>query len=98
MPSTAVVASLRVAEDLDKFDPRGMLFRPDGSLLISDGSDPVILVTAQDFRLGRSANVAEPSILWLFAIACAGLLVVAARQRVCFRARRCRHIALHLPA
>jgi hypothetical protein len=49
-----------------------MFFRPDGSLLISDASDPIVIATAEDFRLGRFANAPEPSILLLLAIGFAG--------------------------
>src|SRR5262249_33472948 len=74
-----VVASLRVIDDLDAFDPRGMTLAPDGSLLVSDTSDPIISATAGDFRPGRFANAApEPSILLLFVAGLAGLL--ATRQ------------------
>jgi len=72
--SGTVVASLKVIDDLDRFDPRGMFFGSGGSLLVSDTSDPIILAGASDFVRGRFANVTvgEPSIEWLFAIALAG--------------------------
>ena len=55
------VASLRVIEDLTKFDPRGLLITSNGELLVSDTSDPIILATAADFIPGRLANaVPEP--------------------------------------
>jgi len=75
----AVVASLRVAEAIDKFDPRGMYFRSDGSLLVSDSADPILLVTADDFRLGRWANVPAPGVPLLLAAGWLGM--TAARRR-----------------
>jgi len=68
----AVVASLQVREVLGKFDPRGMLFT-DAGLLISDASDPIVLVDAGDFRPGRLANVPAPSVLVLLAIGLVGI-------------------------
>lgn len=70
-----VVASLRVAGSVDKFDPRGMLFTPEG-LLISDASDPILLASADDFRPGRLANVPLPSALLLLVIGLVGLLAL----------------------
>lgn len=60
-----VVASLRSDLGLIKFDPRGMLFLSDGSLLINDASDPTLLATAQDFRL---LAVPEPG-TWVLVVA-----------------------------
>jgi len=69
-----VVASLKVIDDIGAFDPRGMFFTADGSLLVSDASDPVIRGVAADFALGRLANaVPEPSMALLLVIGFAGI-------------------------
>ena len=60
-----VVASLRVLDDLEKFDPRGLYFTDDGHLLISDASDPIIIAKSDDFVLGRNANVVPEPTTWL---------------------------------
>lgn len=43
------VGYLKVGDVLDKFDPRGMLIRSDGNLLVSDASDPILLASPSDF-------------------------------------------------
>jgi hypothetical protein len=82
-PSGNVVASLRSNLGLAKFDPRGLLFRTDGSLLISDASDAVLLATRSDFQA-----VPEPGSLVLLACGLAGVTVAWARQRFVLRAGR----------
>lgn len=79
-----IVASLRVRDVLGKFDPRGMHFRSDNSLLISDAADPIILATAADFRPGRFANeVPEPATLMLLALGFVLMLrTVTAREEL----------------
>jgi hypothetical protein len=59
-----VVESLRTDLGLTKFDPRGLLFRADGNLLLSDASDPVYLVSPRDFHVVTP----EPSSLAVFAV------------------------------
>jgi hypothetical protein len=44
------VASLRNDLGLAKFDPRGMYFIDDDTLLVSDASDPIWMVESSDFR------------------------------------------------
>lgn len=76
-----VVASLRTIDNLDKFDPRGMLFGGD-QLLVCDTSDPIVIAVSQDFREGRLGNVPEPSSLAMSlgaAVVCIG--VAACRRR-----------------
>jgi hypothetical protein len=63
------VASLRDDLGLTKFDPRGMYFVDDHTLLVSDASDPIWRVTSSDFR----PVVPLPSTLWLFGSALVGL-------------------------
>lgn len=73
-----VVASLRVADDLAKFNPRGLLI-VDDQLLISDAADPIIMATASDFLPGRDANlIPEPAGLFLLSIGC---VAAACRRR-----------------
>ncbi len=45
------VASLRNDLGLTKFDPRGMYFIDDDTLLVSDASDPIWKVESSDFRV-----------------------------------------------
>ena len=73
------VASLRVIEDLTKFDPRGLLVTSAGELLVIDTSDPIILATSTDFRPGRFANkIPEPPSVALLLLA---LSVVFVQRR-----------------
>jgi hypothetical protein len=57
----SIVATLKAGSQLDKFDPRGVFFREDGMLLISDASDPILIAGADDF-----AAVPEPAsiVVW----------------------------------
>jgi hypothetical protein len=72
-----VVESLRTDLGLTKFDPRGLLFRADGNLLLSDASDPVYLVSPSDFR----TLVPEPNSLAVFAVGFALIGSVFVRRR-----------------
>ena len=56
----AQVASLRTDLGLTKFDPRGMYFLNNGTMLVNDSSDPVLLITPNAFVV-----VPEPSTLAL---------------------------------
>jgi hypothetical protein len=70
-----VVASLKIGSDVDAFDPRGFAFRQDGSILISDSSQPgKILILTQ----GNFAGVPEPS-SWI--LCGTGIVVLFAFQR-----------------
>ena len=51
-----------------KFDPRGLYFSDDHTLLVSDASDPILLVTPDAFQ------VPEPSTLALFGFGLAGFV------------------------
>ena len=70
-----VVASLRVADDLLKFNPRGLLIVGD-ELRSSDASDPIISADVSEFQPGRDANIPEPS---------AGMLLMGAAAAVARR-------------
>lgn len=48
--SGAIVATLKLGTEFDKFDPRGLFFLDDGELLIADAADPILLATAADFQ------------------------------------------------
>lgn len=63
------VASLRGDLGLTKFDPRGLYFVDDDTLLVSDASDPIWMVTSSDFR----PVVPLPPTLLLFGSVLAGL-------------------------
>jgi hypothetical protein len=71
-----VVETLKSNLGLPKFDPRGMLFAPDGELLVSDTSDPIYRFTAADFQ---PAATPEPSTLLALLIALG--MLVATRSR-----------------
>jgi hypothetical protein len=75
-----VVAELRKNLGLNKFNPRGVLFLDDGSLLVNDTSDPTWLMTAADFQL---TAVPEPGTLALIAVAFAagGMVRVTSLMR-----------------
>jgi hypothetical protein len=83
--SGSVVAHLRTDLGLTKFDPRGLLFRDDGQLLISDTSDPILIGDASDFQ-----PIPEPSSLAMLG---SGLMSVAA----CWARRRSRSRLVRLP-
>jgi hypothetical protein len=75
-PSGQVVASLRTDLGLVKFDPRGLLFRADDSLLISDTSDPILLASSADFQ-----PTATPAPSSLVLMVSTGFLAIAWRSR-----------------
>ncbi|HEY2156333.1 MAG TPA: PEP-CTERM sorting domain-containing protein [Isosphaeraceae bacterium] len=81
--SGKVVSSLREDLGLTKFNPRGLLFTDDGSLLISDTSDPIYLVTPADFQA-----VPEPGSLVLLAGGLAAAATAWGRRRFPTRAAR----------
>jgi hypothetical protein len=64
----ALVAELRDTLDLEKFDPRGLYFEGD-TLLVSDASDPIWILTSADFR-----PVPIPPSVLLFGPALVGML------------------------
>jgi len=63
---------LRLDRGIDKFDPRGVLFRDDGSILISDGSDPILIARPGDFTLPEPATLS---------LSCAGIAIVLTKRR-----------------
>jgi hypothetical protein len=64
-----VIYSLKDNLGLTKFDPRGLYFRDDGKLIISDASDPIYLATQADF-----SPVPLPGSLMLLASGLLGLV------------------------
>jgi hypothetical protein len=68
------VGILQLGTDVNHFDPRGMAFTSDNSLLVSDASDPILIFSASDF-----ASVPEPTSLTLLGI---GTLAVLAWARL----------------
>jgi hypothetical protein len=74
--SGQVIAHLRDNIGLTKFDPRGLYFPDNQTLIVSDTSDPILSVLPAAFE-----PVPEPSSVVLFALGTAGL-AVAARGRV----------------
>jgi hypothetical protein len=63
-----IVTRLRSDLGLEKFDPRGMYFIDNRNLLISDASDPILLVTPAAFQ-----SVPAPPAAGLFALGLAAL-------------------------
>jgi hypothetical protein len=82
--SGAVVAHLRSDLGLSKFDPRGLLFPGDGTLLISDTSDPIQIADAAAFQ--PPTAVPEPSSMAILACGLIALAVRCARKRHNLRA------------
>lgn len=64
------VGILQAGSATDPFDPRGLTFTPDGDLLVSDASDPILIFTASDFQ---PVGVPEPATLTLLAIGIMGM-------------------------
>ena len=72
-----LVATVKEGSDVQKFDPRGLLFLDGGNLLVSDASDPIILLTPANFQ-----PVSEPE---TFALLASGVLfLIGYRRRVGF--------------
>jgi hypothetical protein len=71
-----LVQKLRDDLNLEKFDPRGLYFEGD-KLIVSDASDPIWIVTSQDFR----PVVPIPSTIILFGPALVGLWALRRKLR-----------------
>jgi hypothetical protein len=61
--SGTIAGALKIGTQLQKFDPRGLLFPDSSTILICDASDPILSAAASDF--GPLAAVPEPSSLIL---------------------------------
>jgi hypothetical protein len=85
--SGAIVASLRMDLGLTKFDPRGLLFLDNGTLLISDASDPVWLATRDAFLVRA---VPEPTSIVL--LGSGGVIVLFGLRRRGHNASSQRHV------
>jgi hypothetical protein len=70
-----IVARLRPDLGLEKFDPRGLYFIDSQNLLVSDSSDPILLITPAGFQV-----VPEPSTLVLFGLGLAGLVAYGRKR------------------
>jgi hypothetical protein len=77
--SGEIVAQLRTDLGLSKFDPRGLLFPGDGTLLISDTSDPIRVADASAFQ--PPTAVPEPSSMAILACGLMALAACCARKR-----------------
>jgi hypothetical protein len=79
--SGQIVAALKVGTELQAFDPRGLYFPNSNTLLINDGSDPILSAAPSDF--GPPTFVPEPSSLVTGFVALVSLgLVACARRRL----------------
>lgn len=74
--SGEIVARLRSDLGLTKFDPRGLLFLDEQNLLVSDASDPILLITSTAFQA-----TPEPSTFILFGLGLTGIAVYG-RKRI----------------
>ncbi len=62
-----IIGKLKIGQEITKFDPRGVYFRDDGSILISDGSDPILIACPGDFY------IPEPVTAWVYLFTLAAL-------------------------
>ena len=73
--SGQLIADLRTDLGLTKFDPRGLYFPNNQTLIVSDTSDPILAVSSSAF-----ASVPEPSSSLLVGVGALGLAALARRR------------------
>jgi len=74
-----VFSELKVGSEFSKFDPTGVFFVDGDKVLISDGSDPILLADANEFG-PASRVIPEPAGLLLLGSGLAGLLTLFHRK------------------